>query len=85
MQRFLVKGWRTSTAPFRLFSPQAALPIKKLLRLLKKILAQRGKAFLWKSALWEKDWPEENHFTARIFKTYKLNNRERVLLEIKKA
>lgn len=69
---------------FEIILSQAALPIKKVLNLLKKLLSLEGEAFLWKNSLWRKEWPEKSCFSPKVFKSYKSGVSEQVLLRVKK-
>jgi len=62
---------------------QAALPVEKILKLLNKILEKKGQAFLWQSSNWKASWPEKTKFIPEIFKSYKINSFEKVLLRVK--
>ena len=67
---------------FSIVISQAALPVEKMLKLLNKILDKKGQAFLWQSSNWKTAWPETQKFTPWIFKSYKVNNFEKILLRV---
>ena len=64
---------------------QAALPVEKMLKLLNKILDKKGQAFLWQSFNWELSWPETQEFIPTVFKSYRINNSEKILLRVTKT
>lgn len=69
---------------FSIIISQAALPVEKMLKLLSQILDKKGQAFLWQSSNWKAHWPETTNFTPEIFKSYRINNSEKILLRVKK-
>ena len=70
---------------FKIILSQAVLTLEKMLKLLTKLLFQKGQAFLWKSPSWEKEWPKNSIFIPEVFKSYKSGASERVLLRLIKS
>ena len=70
---------------FLLILSQAALPTAQMLKLLTKLLSQRGEAFLWKGPHWEKDWPNKAKFTHEVFNCYKMGSSKNILLRLRKT
>ena len=71
--------------PFQIILSQAALPIEKMLKLLTRILAPKGQAFLWQNPSWKMEWPKTKQFTPEVFKSYKINDSEKILLKLEKV
>ena len=71
-------------SPVCLVLSKATGPLEQVLSLLEKLLAENGTAILWKSPGWKKDWPKNSPFSAKIFKSYTLDGKKRVLLQVKK-
>lgn len=70
--------------PFSLILSKATGPFSQILTLLEKLLDESGTAILWKSSSWKQSWPKSALFSAEVFKTYSLERKQRVLLQIKK-
>ncbi len=69
---------------FKKVLSQATASLQEVLKVLEKILdKEKGEAFLWKTALWEKDWLENSAFSAEVFKSYEIENSKRVLLKVR--
>ena len=83
--KILCKRAETIEKKFPLIFSQAAMPTVKMLKLLPKLLAVNGQVFLWKSPSWEEEWPKNKDFVPEVFKTYKLNGQNKVLLRLKRA
>ena len=69
---------------FSLVLSKATGPVGQILALLEKILDQKGSAIFWKSLNWNQDWPKSPLFSAKIFKTYSVEGKKRILLQVKK-
>lgn len=69
---------------FSIILSQAALPEKKMLKLLIKLLALSGEAFLWKSSCWEKSWPKNKNFIPEVFQSYEIGASKKILLRVRK-
>ena len=69
---------------YQLILSQAALPLRKMPRILKKNLSPQGKAFLWQSEQSAKLWPKTVGLKQRAFISYTAGASSRVLLEIQK-
>ena len=69
---------------FSLILSKATGPLDQILTLMEHLLDESGTAILWKSLNWKQNWPENTLFSAKVFKTYSLERKQRVLLQIKK-
>ena len=70
---------------FKIILSQAALPIKRILDLLSKLLSQKGQAFLWQSSSWKTKWPKKSLFLPEVVKPHKQGNSEQVLLKVRRS
>ena len=69
---------------FSLVLSKATGPVSQVLTLLETALDKKGSAIFWKSPNWNKDWPENSLFSAKIFKTYSVEGKKRILLQVKR-
>lgn len=83
--KILCKNAEEIEERFKIILSQAALSLNKMLNLLEMLLSPDGQAFLWKSSSWKEEWPKNTNFLPEIFKSYKLEASEQVLLRVKKG
>ena len=69
---------------FNLVLSQASLPLEKMTKLLEKVLSPKGEAFLWQSEAWNENKRLFPYMKAEIFKTYKIKDKNKILLKVKK-
>ena len=69
----------------RILSKETA-STKTVLKVLEKVLAPQGQAFLWKNPEWKSQWPKKTSFFPEIIQTYEIQKgRKRVLLKIQRS
>lgn len=69
---------------FSLILSKATGPLDQILKILEKILGENGSAIFWKSPQWKRDWPKSSPFSAKAFKSYSVEGKKGVLLQVKK-
>lgn len=64
---------------------QAAIPLKKMPKLLDKILSPAGQAFLWQSPNGAEHWSNNKALSLKRFKSYKIQKSEKILLQVRRV
>ena len=68
---------------FELVLSQASLPLEKMIKLLEKILATEGRAFLWHSESWSREKTKGfSKMKVELFKAYKIKSSPKALLKV---
>lgn len=70
--------------PYPTILSQAAGSPEKMLKILSKTLAPKGRAFFWQSPGWQSHWPKNPLFVSQLFSSYQMEKQTKQIVQVSK-